>query len=257
MSPLSLDLNWAWRNNSIVETYYKRILLKISGEALSGKSDFGIDSEISKQIALEIKAVYDAGVEVAIVIGGGNILRGVEAAAKGLNRTASDTVGMLATVINSILFKETLLGVGIDARVLSAIKIEKAAEFYIPQRAINHMTKGRVVIIAGGTGNPYFTTDTAAALRCAETQCEVLLKATKVDGIYDSDPIKNPDAVKLKSITHAEAIAQDLRIMDATAFSLCMENSIPIIVFKLLEPGNLRKCIEGHQVGSIVKKESR
>lgn len=237
-----------------MEPYYKRILLKISGEALSGERGFGIDNEVIKQVVSEIKPVYDAGVEIAMVIGGGNILRGVEAAAKGLNRTASDTVGMLATIINSLLFKEALLGAGIEARVLSAIKVEKAAEFYIPQRAINHMNKRRVVIIAGGTGNPYFTTDTAAALRCVETQCDVLLKATKVDGIYDSDPVKNPDAVKLNTITHSEALKRDLRIMDATAFSLCMENNVPIIVFKLLESGNLRKCIEGHQIGSIVNK---
>ena len=237
-----------------MEPYYKRILLKISGEALAGERGFGIDSDIAKQIAAEIKPVHAAGVEIAMVIGGGNILRGVEAAAKGLNRTASDTVGMLATIINSLLFKEALLGVGIETRVLSAIKVEKAAEFYLPQRAINHMHNRRVVIIAGGTGNPYFTTDTAAALRCIETQCDVLLKATKVDGIYDSDPVKNPDAVKLNAITHSDALKRNLRIMDATAFSLCMENNVPIIVFKLLESGNLQKCIEGHQIGSIVNK---
>jgi uridylate kinase len=237
-----------------VETYYTRILLKLSGEALAGKRGFGIDSGVMNQIASEIKVVHDTGVEIAIVIGGGNILRGVETAGRGLDRTASDTAGMLATVINSMLFREALRGVGMEARVLSAIKIEKAAEFYVPQRAINHLKNKRVVIIAGGTGNPYFTTDTAAALRCVETQCDVLLKATKVDGIYDSDPKKNPDAVKLDVITHQEALKRNLRIMDATAFSLCMENSIPIIVFKLLEPGNLQKCIEGHPIGSIVKK---
>ena len=237
-----------------MEPYYNRILLKISGEALSGERGFGIDDAVIKQIASEIQPVYDAGVEIAMVIGGGNILRGVEAAAKGLNRTSSDSVGMLATIINSLLFKEALLGVGIEARVLSAIKVEKAAEFYVPQRAINHMNNRRLVIIAGGTGNPYFTTDTAAALRCIETQCDVLLKATKVDGIYDSDPVKNPDAVKLNAITHSDALKRNLRIMDATAFSLCMENNVPIIVFKLLESGNLQKCIEGHQIGSIVKK---
>lgn len=237
-----------------MEPYYKRILLKISGEALSGERGFGIDNEVIRRIASEIQSAHSAGVEIAMVIGGGNILRGVEAADKGFNRTASDTVGMLATVINSLLFKESLCDAGVEARVLSAIKIEKAAEFYIPQRAINHMNNRRVVIIAGGTGNPYFTTDTAAALRCIETQCDVFLKATKVDGIYDSDPIKNADAVKLSAITHSEALKRNLRIMDATAFSLCMENNVPIIVFKLLEPGNLKKCIEGHQIGSIVNK---
>lgn len=237
-----------------MEPYYKRILLKISGEVLAGKRGYGIDSEIAKQIASEIKNVHDAGVQIAIVIGGGNIFRGVAAATEGLNRVACDTVGMLATVMNSIIFRESLQATGVEARVLSAIEIEKAAEFYIPQRAINHIKNGWVVLIAGGTGNPYFTTDTAAALRCAETQCDVLLKATKVDGIYDSDPVKNPDAIKLDYITHSEAISRNIRVMDATAFSLCMENSIPIIVFKLLESGNLRKLIEGQSVGSIVKK---
>ncbi len=237
-----------------MEPYYQRILLKISGEALAGSRGYGIDSDVTKQIAAEIKSVHQAGVQIALVIGGGNIFRGVAAAAEGVDRTTGDAVGMLATIINSLLFKESLHNAGIEARVLSAIKVEKAAEFYIPQRAVNHMQQGRVVIIAAGTGNPYFTTDTAAALRCAETQCDVLLKATKVDGIYDSDPVNNPDAVKIDSLSHIEALQRNIRVMDATAFSLCMENDIPIIVFKLLDAGNLRKCIEGHSVGSIVKK---
>ncbi len=237
-----------------MEPYYHRILLKISGEALAGSKGYGIDAHVAKQIASEIKSVHQAGVQIALVIGGGNIFRGVSPAAKGVDRTTGDAVGMLATIINSLLFKETLREIGIEARVLSAIKVEKAAEFYLPQRAINHMNQGRLVIIAAGTGNPYFTTDTAAALRCIETRCDILLKATKVDGIYDSDPVVNPDAVKITLLSHSEALQRNIRVMDATAFSLCMENNVSIIVFKLLEAGNLRKCIEGHSVGSIVKK---
>lgn len=226
----------------------------MSGEALAGERGFGVDADIMKQVASEIKTVHISGVQIAIVIGGGNIFRGVSSAAKGMKRTSADTVGMLATVMNSLLFKEVLQNMGVETRVLSAAKMEKVAEFYIPQRAINHMEHGRVVVIAGGTGNPYFTTDTAAALRCAETECDVLFKATKVDGIYDSDPMKNPDAVKLDSLTHSEALQRKIRVMDATAFSLCMENEISIAVFKLLEPGNLEKCVNGEKVGSIVNK---
>ncbi len=238
-----------------MEPYYHRILLKISGEALAGARGHGIDPDITNTIATEIKNIQGTGVQIAVVIGGGNFFRGIAAAAEGIDRTAGDTVGMLATIMNSLLFKESLHKVGVKAKVLSAISVEKAAEFYLSHRAINHMNNGQVVIIAAGTGNPYFTTDTAAALRCAELQCDVLLKATKVDGIYDSDPVKNPGAVKLNSLTHSEALQKNLRIMDATAFSLCMENSIPIIVFKLLESGNLYKCVvEGHTIGSIVNK---
>ncbi len=237
-----------------MEPCYRRILLKISGEALAGKSGYGVDSEVAKQIVSEIKDIHDMGIQIVIVIGGGNIFRGVAAKVEGLDRSSCDMVGMVATLINSLLFKGSLQAVDIETRVLSAIKIEKAAEFYIPQRAIIHLNKGRVIIIAGGTGNPYFTTDTAAALRCVETKCDVLFKATKVDGIYDSDPIQNPNAVRLDYVSHEEAIRRNLRVMDATAFSLCMENAIPIVVFKLLERGNLRKLIEGQSVGSVVKK---
>ncbi len=238
-----------------MEPYYQRLLLKISGEALAGEQGHGIDAKVVEQIATEIKRVHEAGVQIALVIGGGNFFRGVAAAAQGLDRTTCDTVGMLGTIMNSLLFKEFLQAAGLKARVLSAIKVEKAAEFYVPHRAINHLDNGRIVIIAAGTGNPYFTTDTAAALRCAETKCDVLVKATKVDGIYDVDPVTNPNAVKLDFTTHREALKKDLRVMDATAFSLCMENNIPIIVLKLLESGNLHRCVvEGHPVGSIVKK---
>jgi uridylate kinase len=237
-----------------MDPYYKRILLKISGEALAGSKGYGIDPAVARQIALEIKTVYDAGVQIVMVIGGGNIFRGVAGTSAGIDRNVGDTVGMLATIINSLLFRESLLAAGVKCRVLSAISVDKAADLYTAQRAIAHLNKGRVVIVAAGTGNPFFTTDTAAALRCAETRCDVLIKATKVDGIYDCDPATNPNAVKLDMLTHSEALARNIRVMDITAFSLCMENAIPILVFKLLESGNLRKCIEGHTVGSIVKK---
>lgn len=235
---------------------YKRVLLKLSGEALAGEQGYGIDSSITTRLASEIKEIHDAGVQVAIIIGGGNIFRGVAGAANGMNRVAADSIGMLATLINSLTFKESLLAAGVETRVLSAVKIEDSAEYYIPERAMAHLNHGRVVIIAGGTGNPFFTTDTAAALRCAETQCEVLFKATKVDGIYDKDPAVHSDAVKLDNLNHIDALNKGIKVMDATAFSLCMDNRIPIVVFKLLKDGNLRKCIEGEPVGSTVYMEN-
>lgn len=234
-----------------MDSRYKRILLKLSGEAIAGKKGFGIDPEILGSIAEEIKSVYAIGVQIALIIGGGNIFRGISDAAKRMNRVSADTVGMLATVINSLLLKESLVSIGVKCKVLSAAEMKKVAEFYTPQKAIEYMDNGYIIIIAGGTGNPYFTTDTAAALRCAETECDIILKATKVDGIYDSDPVKNPDAKKIESLTHKEALKRDIRVMDATAFSLCMENSIPIKVFKL-STGNLIKCIEGKSIGSSV-----
>lgn len=231
---------------------FKRILLKLSGEALAGNKGFGIDPIIAEQIASEVADAVRAGVQVGIVIGGGNIIRG--ATAQGVSRVAGDAMGMLATVINSIAFGEHLRRGGIEARVLTAVHLDKAGEFYTPESAIEHLQKGRVVLLAGGTGNPFFTTDTAAALRCAEIDAEVILKATKVDGVYDSDPLKNPEAKRFNQISHAEALSRNLKVMDSTAFSFCMEQDIPIIVFKLLEKGNLAKCIEGQPVGSIVKK---
>ncbi|MGB7569545.1 MAG: UMP kinase [Chitinivibrionales bacterium] len=231
---------------------YKRVLLKISGEALAAKNGFGFDPATVDQIAGEIKEIHDAGVEMGIVIGGGNIFRG--GTAEGIDRAAGDMIGMLATAINSLVLREYLENRGIDSRVLSAIDIPKAAEFFSSRRALHHLEKKRIVIIAGGTGNPYFTTDSAAALRCLEIRAEVLLKATKVDGIYDSDPVKNPAAKRFDSLTHSQALEKNLKIMDATAFSLCMEHAVPIIVFKLLEPGNLQKVIEGTPLGTIVKK---
>jgi uridylate kinase len=230
---------------------FKRVLLKLSGEVLAGPQQFGIDSAITGSIAGEIAEVHATGVQIGIVIGGGNIMRG--ATAEGVSRVAGDAMGMLATVINSIALAESLNARGVSAQVLTAVHIDRAGEFYTPARAIELFKAGTVVIIAGGTGNPFFTTDTAAALRCAEVGAEVLIKATKVDGIYDSDPVKNPDAVRFATISHAEALSRNLRVMDATAFSFCMENDIPIIIFKLMERGNLRKCVEGSNVGSIIK----
>ena len=233
---------------------YKRVLLKLSGEALAGDQGYGVDPSVVASIAEDIKAIHNAGVQVGIVIGGGNIFRGVAGATQGVDRTAGDMVGMLATLMNSLLVKESLTKVGLDTRVLSAFKVEKAAEFFIRDRAVNHLEEGRVVIIAGGTGNPYFTTDTAAALRCAELDCDILMKATKVDGVYNKDPMKYSDAVKLTHLTHADALSQDLKVMDSTAFSLCMDNDIPILVFKLLEKGNLLRAVSGEAIGSTVTK---
>jgi uridylate kinase len=231
---------------------YRRILLKLSGEVLAGAKGFGIDTEIVDRIVAEIAEVHAAGVQIGIVIGAGNIFRGGEA--KDLNRSAADTIGMVATVINSLFLKERLEKIGCKSRVMSAMPIPKAAEYFVAESAIAALESGSVVIIAGGTGNPFFTTDTAAALRCAEIQADILFKATKVDGVYDSDPAKNPTAKRFSTITHAEALAKNLRVMDATALSLCMENNIPIMVFKLLERGNLRKCVEGLPIGTIVHK---
>jgi len=233
---------------------YKRILLKLSGEALMGSRGFGFDPAVVAQIADEIKEIHDAGVEIGIVIGGGNIFRG--ASSENIGRCAGDSIGMLATTINSLVIKDCLVQRGVDARVLSATEMPKAAEYFTSETACRYLSEKKIVIIAGGTGNPYFTTDTAAALRCLELQAEVIMKATKVDGIYDCDPMKNPQAVKFDTLTHAEALQKQLKIMDATAFSLCMDHSVPIIVFKLLQRGNLRKSIEGLPIGTIVTKEA-
>ncbi len=235
-----------------MSTHYKRVLLKLSGEALAGAKGYGIDSAILSSIAEDILEIHNAGVQVGIVIGGGNIFRGVAGTSQGIDRTAGDTIGMLATLMNSLMVQSALKAVGIDARVLSAFKVEKACEFFVRDRAINHLNQGRIVIIAGGTGNPYFTTDTAAALRCAELNCDVLMKATQVDGVYDKDPNKFDDAVKLPTLTHADAINQNLKIMDTTAFALCKDNHIPILVFKLLDKGNMLKAVAGEPIGSVV-----
>ena len=233
---------------------YKRILLKLSGEVFAGSKGFGFDPVVVDGIAADVREVRDAGVQVGVVIGGGNIFRGAAEGAEGLDRALADNIGMLATLINSLYFKACLEKIGVTSCVMSAVPFPKAAEYFTAESARRRCESGDVVIIAGGTGNPYFTTDSAAALRCAEIRADVLLKATKVDGVYDSDPAKNPSAVKFTSISHADALAKNLRVMDATALALCMENNIPIIVFKLLEPGNLRRCVEGQPVGTIVKK---
>lgn len=230
---------------------YRRILLKLSGEVFGGSQQNGIDHEVVDVVAEEIAACHKVGVQIGIVIGGGNIIRG--ASASNSSRVSGDVMGMLATVINSITLSEALISRGIASEVMTAVHIDKAGVFYTPEKAIASLERGSVVVIAGGTGNPFFTTDTAAALRCAEIGAEVLLKATKVDGIYDSDPIKNRSAIRLASISHADALSRQLKVMDTTAFSFCMENDIPIIIFKLLERGNLRNCLEGKKVGSIVK----
>jgi uridylate kinase len=233
---------------------FKRVLLKLSGEVLAGERGYGYDPASAAAIAAEIKAVHEQGVQLAIVIGGGNIFRGVAGAAGGMNRSVADMVGMLATVMNSLMFRETLAEQGVCARVLSGVDVPKAAGLFTRERALAVLDQGDILILAGGTGNPYFTTDSAAALRCAETECEALLKATKVDGVYDTDPATNPDAKKIPELTHQEALTRGIRVMDPSAFSLCMDNNIPIIVFKLTEPGNIRRCIEGLPVGSLVKK---
>jgi uridylate kinase len=229
---------------------FRRVLLKLSGEALAGGRGHGIDPGFCRVIADQITEIHDTGVEIGIVIGGGNIMRG--ASARNIDRVTADTMGMLATVINSLALQSHLEQASCPTRLLTAVSIEGAGEYFTKRRACDYLAQGLVVIIAGGTGNPFFTTDTAAALRCAEIGADVLLKATKVDGIYDSDPVKNHKARKLERITYAEALEKNLAVMDATAFSFCRENSIPIIVFKLLEKGNLRKCIEGRKIGSIV-----
>ena len=232
---------------------YKRVLLKLSGEALLGEQGHGIDGKILTQYANELKAVHDEGYELCVVIGGGNIFRGVKGATEGMDRVQGDYMGMLATMINSMAFQDALERKGVHTRLMSAIRMEEIAEPYIRRRAIRHLEKGRVVIFGAGTGNPYFTTDTAAALRAIEVEAEVILKGTRVDGIYDSDPEKNPDAEKFQTITGDEVLSRRLDIMDLTAFTLCRENETPLIVFDMNTVGNLKKALNGEsKVGSMV-----
>jgi uridylate kinase len=233
---------------------YKRILLKLSGESLMGSKQYGIDSDMLLQYAEEIKTIVDKGIEVAVVIGGGNIFRGIQAAHNGIDRVQGDYMGMLATVINSMALQATLEKIGIYTRLLSAIEMKEVAEPYIKRRAVRHLEKGRVVIFGAGTGNPYFTTDTAAALRATEIGADVILKGTRVDGIYDKDPEKNSDAVRYERLTFSEALQKKLNVMDLTAFTLCQENNIPIIVFDVNAKGNLARVLEGQDVGTIVTK---
>jgi uridylate kinase len=234
---------------------YGRILLKLSGEALAGEQGYGIDPGILADIASEIRELVDLGVQVALVIGGGNIFRGVAAASRGMDRASADYMGMLATVMNSLALQDALERVNVLTRVQSAIEMQEVAEPYIRRRAVRHLEKGRVVIFAAGTGNPYFTTDTAASLRAMEIGAEVILKATKVDGVYSADPAKDKDAVKYPSLTYLDVLKKGLRVMDATATSLCMDNNLPIVVFDLTHRGNIRKVVFGEEIGTIVKGE--
>ena len=232
--------------------FYKKILLKLSGEALMGDQEFGISSDVIASYAKQIKEIVDLGVEVSIVIGGGNIFRGISGAAQGVDRVTGDHMGMLATVINSLALQNSIEKLGVPTRVQTAIEMPKIAEPFIKRRAQRHLEKGRVVIFGAGTGNPYFTTDTAAALRAIEMGTDVVIKATKVDGIYDKDPVKFADAKKYEKVTYNEVLAKDLKVMDATAISLCRENKLPIIVFNSLVEGNLKKVIMGENIGSTV-----
>lgn len=234
-------------------TRYKRIILKISGEVLTGEGDYGIDSEVICQIAQEVKEVKNLGVEVAIVIGGGNIFRGMAASAKGMDRASADYMGMLATVMNGLALQDALEKIDVHTRVQTAIEMRQIAEPYIRRRAIRHLEKGRVVIFAGGTGNPYFTTDTTASLRAMEIEAEVILKGTKVDGIYDADPLLHKRAQKYDELTYLEVLKKQLKVMDATAISLCMDYRIPIIVFNLKKRGNIKRVILGERVGTKVR----
>lgn len=240
----------------MTETKYKRVLLKLSGESFAGGNEFGIDIDTLAKVAKQIKNVIEMGVAVAIVVGGGNIWRGDEAEANGIDRVTADYAGMLATVINALALQDILEREGVNTRTQSAIGINQVAEPYIRRRAIRHLEKGRVVIFAGGTGNPYMTTDTAAALRAIEIDAEVLLMTkNKVDGIYSSDPIKNRDAKKYEHLTHLEALNLRLEVMDATALSLCLENKLPIIVFDLQAPHSIEKAVKGEPIGTLVSSE--
>lgn len=231
---------------------YKRVLLKLSGEALMGNLGYGIDPAIVEEIAAEVAEVVNMGIQVAIVVGGGNIFRGVKASAAGMDRATGDYIGMIATVMNALTLQDCLERIGVQTRVQTAIAMQEVAEPYIRRRAIRHLEKGRVVIFGAGSGNPFFTTDTTAALRAAEIDAEVIFKATKVDGIYDSDPHVNPAAKRYQSLTYGHVLTQDLRVMDSTAIALCKENNIPILVFDLSVRGNIRRAVIGESIGTIV-----
>jgi len=233
---------------------YRRILLKLSGEALLGEKSFGIDRDFTDYLAREIKEVHALGVQVSAVVGGGNIFRGVSETAQGMDRVSADYMGMLATVINGVALQDALERAGLITRVMSAIEMREVAEPFIRRRAIRHLEKERVVIFAGGTGNPYFSTDTAAALRAMEIKAEIILKGTKVDGIYDADPMKDPNARKFDRLTYFEVLQKGLKVMDTTAISLCMDNGLPIIVYNLKQKGGLRKILTGKKVGTMVKE---
>jgi uridylate kinase len=231
---------------------YRRIVLKISGEALLGRRSYGVDPEMCVFIARQVKDVHDLGVEVALVVGGGNIFRGMAASAAGMDRATGDYIGMLATVMNALALQDALEKASVPTRVMSAIAMNEVAEPYIRRRAVRHLEKGRVIILAAGTGNPYFTTDTAAALRAVEIGAEVLLKATQVDGVYDSDPESNPNAKRHERLEYAQMLSDRLEVIDATAVTLCMENNLPIVVFNLHEPGHIRSAALGAPIGTLI-----
>ena len=231
---------------------YKRILLKLSGEALMGEQAFGIDPAVADQIAREVAEVQALGVQTAIVIGGGNIFRGLTASARGLDRATADYMGMLATVINGLALSDAIERLGTETRLVTAIEMREVAEPFIRRRALRHLDKGRVVVFAAGTGNPYFTTDTAAALRAMEIRAEVILKATKVDGVFTADPHIDPTATRIDTVSYLEVLERQLKVMDATAISLCMDNQLPIVVFNLLTPGNIKRAVLGEKIGSVV-----
>ena len=235
---------------------YRRILLKVSGESLAGEKKFGLDPATLKAIALEIRGVVDLGVQVGVVVGGGNIFRGLEASTQGIDRAVADNMGMLATVINALALQDALEKSGIPTRVMSAITMNEVAEPYIRRRAMRHLEKGRIVVFGAGTGSPYFTTDTAAALRATEIGAHAILKGTRVAGIYDADPEKDPQAKMIPRLTYFDVLEKSLRVMDSTAITMAMEQNIPIIVFKMLEPGNMRKVVLGEVMGTIVEKRA-
>ncbi len=232
---------------------YKRVLIKLSGEALMGEQPFGIDTQVFETMAGEINQVQALGVETAVVIGGGNIFRGIAASARGMDRVSADHMGMLATLINGLALQDALEKLGTHTRVLSALEIREVAETFIRRRAIRHLEKGRVIIFAAGTGNPYFSTDTAAALRAMEIKAEIIIKGTKVSGIYSADPEREADATFFEEITYFEVIEKGLKVMDTTAISLCMDNSLPIIVFDVKEPGNMKRVVCGEKIGTMVR----
>ncbi len=231
---------------------FRRVLLKLSGEVLAGEGGFGIDPSSLMRLSKEIKEVWEQGVQIAVVIGGGNIFRGLSGVDSGIDRATGDYMGMLATLINALALQSSLERLGVPTRVMTPFEIRQLAEPYIRRRAIRHLEKGRVVIFAGGTGNPFFTTDTAAALRAAEIEADVILKGTKVDGVYDKDPVKNEDARKFNKISYIEVLDRGLKVMDSTAISLCMDNGIPILVFSVLKPGNIKRVVMGEEVGTLV-----
>jgi uridylate kinase len=236
---------------------YRRILLKLSGEILAGEGKFGISAPVISKLVEDIKSVHELGVQIGIVIGGGNIFRGVQAGAEGLDRASGDYMGMLATAINALALQDILEQRGVDSRVMSAIEMREISEPYIRRRARRHLEKGRVVIFACGTGNPYFTTDTAASLRAMEIGAEILLKGTKVDAVYDSDPVKNKEAKPYAELTFMEVLQKELKVMDAAAISLCMDNKLPILVFDIGQPGNLKKVVVGDKIGTTVRSSSK